>query len=259
MLESDLIPYATSDCIGAAPALVLAPHPDDEVLGCAGAILSHLAAGHRVDVVIVTDGRLGITDPGISDAEARAIRMRESEQAAAVLGYGRPEFWGYGDRSLACTDELVAQICHRIREGGYRSLFIPSPLEVHPDHRALTRAGLSAARRLGDEQPLDVCLYEVGVPLFPNRLLDITRHAETKWHAIGCFGSQLAAQNYLTQNQGLNVFRSYTLPRDVTHAEGYCVIDAAAIPDISSGDQTAALRGRLDLAALLDALVAIGE
>ena len=54
--ESELIPYHAVGEVGQGSALVLAPHPDDEVLGCAGAILRHVARGDPVRVIILTDG-----------------------------------------------------------------------------------------------------------------------------------------------------------------------------------------------------------
>ena len=69
--------------------MVLAPHPDDEVFGCGGAIASHVRAGVPLHVVILTDGsRFG-------EASGRA---NESRAAAEVLGYGGPEFWSLADR-----------------------------------------------------------------------------------------------------------------------------------------------------------------
>ena len=232
MSESEYIPYAAAAQVGTPPALVLAPHPDDEVLGCAGAIRAHVIAGHVVDVVIVTDGCQGIDDPRLTVEAIRQIRVDESTCAAEVLGYGRPDFWGYPDRGLICDEALIDRIVHHITAGGYRAVFAPSLLEIHPDHRALAQASLAAVARLN--QPVDLCFYEVGQPLYPNRLLDLTPHVEIKRCAIACFGSQLDIQNYGIQNEGLNCFRSYTLPKAVSHAEAYFVVDAAEARDLAA-------------------------
>src|SRR6478735_4929719 len=64
--------------------LVLAPHPDDETLGCGGIIPLHLRAGHDVRIAIVTDGRL--SRAGGLDAETMvAVRAREAQNAIGVL------------------------------------------------------------------------------------------------------------------------------------------------------------------------------
>ena len=104
-LESDLIPYHACIALPARAALVLAPHPDDEVFGCGGAIASHVALGQPVCVVVLTDGAL------YGDA---LLRQHESCAAAAVLGYGLPEFWAYPDRGLVYSEALVQRLVEKI-------------------------------------------------------------------------------------------------------------------------------------------------
>lgn len=139
MNESDLIPYAAVTILGKPPILVLAPHPDDEVLGCGGAILAHIEAGHPVDVIIVTDGSKGIPDAELSPDAARMMRANEAMAAARILGYGQPEFWNYPDRGLLSDDDLIDRIAASFIGNDYRTVFVPSPLEIHPDHRHLAR------------------------------------------------------------------------------------------------------------------------
>jgi LmbE family N-acetylglucosaminyl deacetylase len=226
--ESDLIPYFASSVIGTPPSLVLAPHPDDEVLGCGGVIFAHRQAGNPVDVIVVTDGRLGVADGSLSDNDAKNLRSHESEQAAILLDYGTPLFWGYPDRGLVCDTELIERLCDVVRVGGYNSVFVPSPFEIHPDHKALAMAMISVARHC--RLQFELCFYEVGVPLFPNRLLDISEFFERKREAIRCFSSQLSVQDYLEQCEGLNRFRTYTLPQTVRYAEAFCVLRSSELP-----------------------------
>ena len=97
-IESDFIPYHAVRILGNGPVLALAPHPDDEVFGCAGAIMRHVAAGDPVTVIIVTDGG-GARYDQPDRADYVAQRHAESCAAAAVLGYGQPEFWEYRERT----------------------------------------------------------------------------------------------------------------------------------------------------------------
>lgn len=211
--EHELLPYAASRLVGAGPALVLAPHPDDEVFGCAGALCRHAGAGDAIAVVIVTDGAHG------GGAEVAAARQRESQCAARALGYGTPRFWGHPDRGLAYGEPLVAAILEAIGTLGARLVYAPSWWEVHPDHLTLSLAAAEAVRRAPDG--VDLVLYEVGVPLHPNLLLDITDLLAAKAAAMACFVSQLAQQPYDEQITALNRFRTYTLPREIRAAEAY--------------------------------------
>ena len=213
-METDLVPYQAVAQLPARHALVLAPHADDEVFGCGGAIASHLSHGVPVSVLVLTDGgRYGDT----------ATRMAESRAAAAVLGYGEPEFWGLPDRALSHEQGLVERLVQKIVAAGADLVYAPSPWEIHPDHRQTASAAAEAVRRTG----LRLAFYEVGSPLRPNLLLDITAHADTKKKAMLCFASQLEQQDYARQISALNRYRTYTLPRGVAAAEAYLLLSAA--------------------------------
>ncbi|NEV62815.1 PIG-L family deacetylase [Thiorhodococcus minor] len=218
--EHDFIPYDADTAMPGASALVLAPHPDDEVLGCGGAIMRHVAAGEPVQAVIVTDGAFGSGQDRHAQAQAR---QQESRQAAAVLGYGVPDFWGLPDRGLTYGEPLIERILAAIETQRAELVYAPSWWEMHPDHFVLALATAEAARRCS--RPLRLAMYEVGVPLHPNHLLDITDLVERKRAAIGCFASQLAQQRYDAHILALNTYRTYTLAPRVRAAEAYRILD----------------------------------
>ncbi len=222
--ESELIPYHAVRNVGQGSALVLAPHPDDEVFGCAGAILRHAAMGDPIRVIILTDGG-GWQADDVERSVYVAQRRQESREAAAILGYGEPEFWEYRDRELSYGEPLVRRLCEAVAASDARWLYAPSPYELHPDHRALALAALEAVCRLAGR--ISLAFYEIGAPLPPNRLLDITDLIERKRRALACFASQLAAQAYDRHVEALNRFRTYTLPREVEAAEAYWVIEGS--------------------------------
>ena len=168
--EARAVPYQATSIPAPGHALVFAPHPDDEVFGCGGAILAHLGHGYSVQVVVLTDGG--------AQADTLEQRRRESIAAGATLGYGEPEFWDYPDRSLEYGERLVSRIQRRITDASVAVVYAPSPWEVHPDHLAASMATIEAVRRLGGDVLL--ALYEVGAPLQPNTLLDLTPHLEKK-------------------------------------------------------------------------------
>ncbi|MBC5764757.1 PIG-L family deacetylase [Ramlibacter albus] len=205
-MESDLVPYQALASLPARSVLVLAPHADDETFGCAGAIAAHVAHGARVRVVVLTDGAI------YGDRE---VRERECRTACDVLGC-EPEFWRQADRALLPTDALV----QRLATIDADLVYAPSPWEVHPDHRAAAQLAL----RLGHTRGVRIAFYEVGAPLPPNVLVDITPHLEAKRRAASCYESQLAQQDYAGQLLALNRFRTYTLPAQVQAAEAFLLL-----------------------------------
>jgi len=214
-MENLLTPYVASEIPDAHNVLVLAPHPDDEVFGCGGALALHVMAGTRVHVVVCTSGDAA----GIS-----AVREAESQDASRVIGYVEPVFWGMPDRGLRYGEALVQRIHDALRMLNASVVYSPSLWENHPDHRAIAMASMEAVRRSSHCQ---LMFYEVGAPLRPNLLIDITPVLDRKRAAMACFPSQLALQRYDRHIEALNVFRSYTLSATVEAAEAYERYDAA--------------------------------
>jgi LmbE family N-acetylglucosaminyl deacetylase len=245
MKESLFIPYTATTDLPKGNVLVLAPHPDDEVFGCAGAIMQHVSQNDSVQVVIITDGSAAITHPN-TDSRIKYIetRQQESIKVAQVLGYGSPEFWGIADRALKCNDNFIEQLVNYIKEKQISLVYAPSVMEIHPDHYALAMSAVEAVRRCGESVSLS--MYEIGIPLHPNVLLDITHMLERKKEAMNCFVSQLALQDYSRHILGLNNYRCYTLPATVMAVEGYYMLNGLELHNqysvFGNTRQTAALK-----------------
>lgn len=215
------MPYAGTRAIAVRAVLVLAPHPDDEVFGCGGAIVGHVRRGEPVSVVILTHGE-GQAHAG-DDSAYMTVRQEESRRAAGVLGYGVPEFWALPDRGVAYGEVLIGRIVAAIRETGADLVYAPSIFEMHPDHRALAMAAVESVRRVG--AGVRLAMYEVGVPLVRvNVLLDISAEDGAKRQAMACFASQLAVQAYDEHIAALNRYRTYTLGQGVCAAEAFWVL-----------------------------------
>ena len=220
--EPDLVPYAAPASLPVRSLLVLAPHPDDEVFGCGGTLALAAAQGIDVRVVVVSDGAQG------GDA---AQRESESRRAALALGCDHRgqalQFWRLPDRGVEPDAALVERIRDALRAQRPDWLLAPSPFEVHPDHRAVCLAAIAAAA--GGEVALG--FYEIGQPLVPSLLIDITPVLPLKQQALDCFPSQLASQRYDEQMLALNRYRAYTLGPAVSHAEAFWFPDRSDCGD----------------------------
>jgi LmbE family N-acetylglucosaminyl deacetylase len=222
-MESQFIPYSVTT-VPAGRVLVLAPHPDDEVFGCGGAIMQHVAQGDEVTVIILTDGRAAVEHPNPANM-LRYIEMRrqESRHAAVILGYQHLDFWEYQDRQLPCDETLMRRLQLLIETEKFDNVYAPSPFEVHPDHYALASIAIAAVSRC--QHVVNLLMYEIAVPLHPNILFDLTSLSPRKQQAMHCFVSQLEKKKYNHFINSLNSYRAYTLPEPILAAEAYYIIN----------------------------------
>lgn len=215
--EADIVPYQLSEIPSAQSVLVFAPHPDDEVFGCGGAVVLHHQAGHRIHVVLLTAGDFNTTEG--RDAAYANIRLQESDVAAKLLGVSKVECWAIADRSVAYGETLVGRVMAAIESLNADVVYAPSLWESHPDHRATAMAVVEAVRRLGGSRHL--MLYELSAPSRPNRLLDISPVWEKKTQAMACFASQNTVLAYPEFVESLNRYRAMTLGASVRYVEAY--------------------------------------
>ncbi|MFA6957412.1 MAG: PIG-L deacetylase family protein [Thermoanaerobaculia bacterium] len=239
LLENELVPFEPRPLLGER-LLVLAPHPDDEALGCGGLIALHAAERRQIAVVVATDGA-GADNAG-SDLEAYvARRERETIEGLSVLGTTDPPiFFRLRDRHLqqesAALEVRLRQLFGRFRPD---LVVAPSPVEIHPDHVALAFALIELVR--GSELPpglvpeARIAFYEVSQPIRPNRLVDITAVAEKKAEAAARHASQIGIREYGRFARGLNDYRAMSLPREVTSAEGYWCATAGELRTMPFG------------------------
>jgi LmbE family N-acetylglucosaminyl deacetylase len=232
LLENELVPFEPTLLLGER-LLVLAPHPDDEVLGCGGLVALHAAARRTISVVIATDGA-GAANAGSDPAAYRERREREAAKGLAVLGAPAPRFLRLRDRLLEADSPLLAARLRELFAELRPDLVVaPSPLEMHPDHVALATTLLRVVREPelppGLEPSARVAFCEVSQPIRPNALVDISSLAELKRQAANEHASQHDLRDYGRFARGLNDYRAMSLAREVTAAEGYWV---AAVGDL---------------------------
>lgn len=227
--ESDFIAYRATEKLAGRSVLALAPHPDDEVFGCGGALAKHLQAGDSVSVIIVTDGAFDQPD----DIRSAHIALREAESIAAskLIGYAKLSFLRYRDRELQNSADLVGNLTAILHSMEVDLVYVSSIDEMHPDHLALAYATLHAVASCSRD--VSVAMYEVGRPLrYVSHLVDISDVFPIKSDAMRCFRSQLSNQSYDRHIVALNAFRTYTLGKDVLYAEAFWVVDKHALGDL---------------------------
>ena len=149
--------------------LVVAPHPDDESLGCGGAIALLRQLKQMVHVLFVSDGSMSHPNSQKYAAEARrTLREREAQNALAHLGVAPSEitFLRLPDtlvptEQAALFGETAARIHHYLQRIRPRTVLVPWRRDPHGDHRATWQLLRTAVDR--SEHPIQRLEYPVWV------------------------------------------------------------------------------------------------
>lgn len=133
-----------------APVWVVAPHPDDEALGCGGLIAALGAAGREVRALLLSDGGLSHpSSPSHPRERLAGARLAEWQAGLAELGVpaARTRTLGLPDGELhACAEAIIRGALAAFREAPPGTLLLPWARDPHPDHRAAWAPLLRAAR-----------------------------------------------------------------------------------------------------------------
>lgn len=142
LTNPDILPLRTVDNIAQSPILIVAPHPDDETLGCGGAIALLRSKNCDVRVLVMSDGTL--SHPRSQKYPAPKLRaLRESETIAALSILGieskNVDFLGLLDGSISSfsqkqTNAIIA-CSQKLTEIAPQTIFLPWRYDPHPDHR----------------------------------------------------------------------------------------------------------------------------
>jgi len=186
--------------------LVIAPHPDDESIGCGGAICLHSARGERVAAVFITSGEKGLKN--LDHKKAQKIREAEAKKAAKILGIGKLYFLRLPDWTSGKNKKRGVRLLLPVLKRERPSLiYLPHPGEWHPDHQAALPMLRAALKRAAIPKP-KLLAYEIWTPLLRfDHVENIVRVMRRKLKALAAHKSQLKEFNYERAIIGLNQYR----------------------------------------------------
>lgn len=196
---------------------VIAPHPDDEMIGPGGTLLHAIADGVAVTCIYVTDGD--------EWAEGAAARHREALDASARLGF-RAEFLGEAASAISCDEDAARRLADMVRRVGPDVLFVPFLLDDNDDHRRVNELLFAALQRDLLPARLELWAYSVYAPLPGNVAVDISDVADRKAEAIRLYSSQAAKRDWAHFALGVNAVNSRLLPARLgaRHVESFFVM-----------------------------------
>ncbi|PSJ36390.1 PIG-L deacetylase family protein [Allosphingosinicella deserti] len=212
---------------------IVAPHPDDEVLGCGGTIARLAKDGAQTHVVIVTTGQ----EPRFPRKLVETVR-EEARRAHAALGVTTTRYLDFPAAELdrVPSSDLNAALGRALDDVAPDTLLLPFIGDIHVDHQLVFNAALVWARPRGASAPARILAYETlsetnwwapGLtPAFiPNVFVDIGDELEAKLSAFAGFESQLKA---FPDERSLEAIRALAMARGATvyrrAAEAYAII-----------------------------------
>ena len=216
--------------------LVVAPHPDDDLIGCGGSIAKHLKNGNEVFVAYVTYGDAECSE--FKPEEFTKMRRQETLNAASVIGLKRKNLFFLEEKPWRLSEERVRfKLLELIRRIQPNVCYIPHTSDAHVDHRTVAKAVLDAITMAPSKwfrkyessieslSPFSILAYEVWTPLTsPNYVEDITEFMEIKMRALKQHKTQ-ATDKYVSAYRGMNAFRgAMTGGRKDSFAEAFQVL-----------------------------------
>ena len=199
-------------------ALIVAPHHDDEVIGCGGTMQILAEAGSNIQVCYVYKGISGFK---INSAN-KTIRKDEAQRSSEVLNYDIVGCLDIKDRTYGSMNDIVKGLVAVFRAVKPDIIFAPHENEKDSEHRIVSQAcwearWLSATNNfetLGARTSLKnlMLFYEIWTPLSHVSLFtDITPYVSLKQKALRRFATQMESQAWVEGITGLNAYRGVTI------------------------------------------------
>ncbi len=178
--------------------LVIAPHMDDEVLGCGGVIARHKDAGDKVWVIFVAHRIYNHQ----FDEQRNRTEMSHALRAKDVLGYDEAVFLNLPDERLdGSVQDIIIPLEREVGKIKPDTVYVPFRGDNNQDHRAVFDAARVVLRPSASPYIKNIYMYEApssteqSPPLLenaflPNYYVNILDHIEIKLKALACYETE---------------------------------------------------------------------
>ncbi len=180
--------------------LVIAPHPDDETLGCGGALLGHRSRGDEVHWLITT----GMKKEFGYSADQITCRDKEISDVAGAYGFSSVTETGFPTARLDTIPdaEIIGEISNTFQATSPEIVYLPFPGDAHSDHRAVFDAVSACCKWFRNDHVRQVIACEIPsetgfgmdptqLVFSPNLFIDISENLERKIQIMSLYKSEM--------------------------------------------------------------------
>jgi LmbE family N-acetylglucosaminyl deacetylase len=209
--------------------LVIAAHPDDEVLGLGGTLIRHVKDGDEVFVAMMTDGC-----SGVYDKSKKAVLEKSLENCRKVLGVKKIFKLGFDNQMLDVTPllKMSQAISNVITEVRPERVYLHYSGDVNQDHTAVYNAGLIATRPFASDSVNEVLIFETpssteanlteGSGFNPDYFVNIEKEIDKKIEAFSNYKTEIKDFPHPRSKDGLLTLARYRgMQSRLKYAEGF--------------------------------------
>lgn len=214
--------------------LVIAPHPDDETLGCGGTLLRHKNDGDVIHWLIVTE----ITTEGGFTQQQIDKRKLEMTQVADLYGFDSVSILGFPTAQLDTVPmkkmvQKIGETFHNIRPD---TVYLPHPGDIHSDHKFVFESGMSCTKWFRYPFIKRILVYETlsetefginpsNTKFSPNVYVDITSFLDRKIEIMKVFQSEIGEFPFPRSEEAIRALSAYRgSSSGFQFAEGFMLI-----------------------------------
>jgi LmbE family N-acetylglucosaminyl deacetylase len=210
--------------------LILAPHPDDEILGCGGVMANYIASGMNVYVAVMGRGDIGA--PELFSTEGTEQVRKECLESHALLGVKETFFLDFPTPRFETIPsyQISIRLSDLLKRLDVTDFYVPHRGDIHKDHQIAHQCALVAARPIGNYSVKRIYAYEtisetewaapaVDHAFIPTRFVNITESLSLKIAAFKKYKSQLKSPPH---------------PRSVENIENYAKMRGSTVGVIAA-------------------------
>lgn len=193
--------------------LVIAPHPDDEILGCGGVMAKHIANGNDVYLCVATSSRV---------EKSRQLNAYYTHKVAAYMGIKEVIFFDYPTVELSNVNnrDFTGSFNDLIKRIEPEVVYIPFYGDMHTDHRKVADAAMVALRPYSAPFVRAIYAYETlsetgwnypseDKAFIPNVFENITAYIDTKIHAMKMYETKIVNPPHPRSAEGIRALAQY--------------------------------------------------